>query len=67
LAGVASSPGVPVGTSIRELERRLIEATLQHFGGDRARTAATLGISQKTLYNRLREYSRNGALEGTAP
>lgn len=51
---------VPVGTSIRELERRLIVATLEHFDGDRGRTAATLGISQKTLYNRLKAYEKAG-------
>ncbi len=52
--------GVPVGTSIRELERRLILATLEHFDGDRGRTAETLGISQKTLYNRLKAYEQAG-------
>lgn len=51
---------VPVGTSIRELERRLIVATLEHYDGDRGRTAATLGISQKTLYNRLKTYEKAG-------
>lgn len=60
--GNGAGPGVPVGTSIRELERRLIVATLEHFNGDRTRTAATLGISQKTLYNRLKTYQEQGDL-----
>jgi DNA-binding NtrC family response regulator len=60
-AGSDSGAGVPVGTSIRELERRLILATLEHYEGDRARTAATLGISQKTLYNRLKAYQKQGS------
>lgn len=60
--GNGNGPGVPVGTSIRELERRLIVATLEHFNGDRTRTAATLGISQKTLYNRLKSYQDHGEL-----
>jgi two-component system, NtrC family, response regulator HydG len=60
-AGSDSGAGVPVGTSIRELERRLILATLDHYEGDRARTASTLGISQKTLYNRLKSYHKRGA------
>ena len=60
--GNGGGPGVPVGTSIRELERRLIVATLEHFNGDRTRTAATLGISQKTLYNRLKSYQDHGEL-----
>lgn len=55
-----SDSGVPVGTSIRELERRLILATLEHYDGDRGRTAETLGISQKTLYNRLKAYEQAG-------
>ncbi len=59
-SGNGNSAGVPVGTSIRELERRLILATLEHFNGDRTRTAATLGISQKTLYNRLKSYQDQG-------
>ena len=59
-AGNGAAAAVPVGTSISELERRLILATLAHFGGDRAQTAGTLGISQKTLYNRLKAYERDG-------
>jgi DNA-binding NtrC family response regulator len=39
-----------------EAERRLILATLRHFAGSMPQTAKTLGISLKTLYNRLREY-----------
>jgi two-component system, NtrC family, response regulator AtoC len=34
----------------------LILATLEHFEHQRERTAAALGISLKTLYNRLKEY-----------
>ncbi len=60
-AASGPQPGVPVGTTIKELEKRLILATLEHFHGDRARTAATLGISQKTLYNRLKAYERAGS------
>ena len=32
-------------------------ATLQHLGRHKEKTAATLGISLKTLYNRLKEYA----------
>ncbi len=49
---------LPVGTSIDDAERRLILATLDHFQGDKPRTAETLGISLKTLYNRLKQYSQ---------
>jgi two-component system response regulator AtoC len=37
-------------------ERRLVLASLDHFGGDKRRAAAALGVSLRTLYNRLREY-----------
>ena len=47
---------VPVGKSLREMEKELILATLDHFDGSRKRAAETLGICPKTLYNRLRSY-----------
>jgi DNA-binding NtrC family response regulator len=47
---------VPLGTSIREAERRLILSTLDQMDGNRTRTAKTLGISAKTLYTRLNSY-----------
>ena len=56
------SISVPIGASLAEAERALILATLDHFGHHKERTAAVLGISLKTLYNRLREYG-----EGAAP
>jgi len=45
-----------VGISIAEAERRLILATLQEMQGDKRQAAATLGMSLKTLYNRLNAY-----------
>ncbi|MDQ2696797.1 MAG: sigma-54 dependent transcriptional regulator [Pseudomonadota bacterium] len=45
-----------VGTSIEDAERRLIYATLEHFGGDKKQAAKALGVSLKTLYNRLNSY-----------
>ncbi len=47
---------LPIGTSIAEAERQLILATLKACGGSREKAAAKLGISPKTLYNRLRSY-----------
>jgi len=44
---------IQVGTSIEEVRRRLIAATLDASGGDKRKTAALLGISLKTLYNHL--------------
>jgi DNA-binding NtrC family response regulator len=34
----------------------LILSTLEHFDGDKNATASTLGVSLKTLYNRLKSY-----------
>ncbi|HET9952646.1 MAG TPA: sigma-54 dependent transcriptional regulator [Candidatus Eisenbacteria bacterium] len=48
-----------VGGSLDEAERRLILATLEQLGGDKKKAAETLGISLKTLYNRLHLYARN--------
>ena len=45
-----------VGTSIEEVERRLIMATLEAYGGNKRKTADILGVSLKTLYNRLNTY-----------
>lgn len=44
------------GTPLAEVERALILATLAHYQGQRAKTAQALGVSLKTLYNRLRQY-----------
>jgi len=48
----------PVGFPLKELERRMILATLEHCEDDKPRAAAALGISLKTLYNRLKRYRR---------
>jgi len=44
------------GMAIAEAERRLILATLDHCERDKKKAAGILGISLKTLYNRLNEY-----------
>lgn len=44
------------GTLLREMEKKLILATVEHFGGNRSNSAKALGISKKTLYNRLKKY-----------
>ena len=51
---------VRVGSPLADVERSLIFATLEHYGGHKERTAAALGVSLKTLYNRLKEYSSDG-------
>jgi len=47
---------VTVGTSLEAVQREVILATLRHFDGDKPRAADALGISLKTLYNRLELY-----------
>lgn len=49
-----------VGIPLPDAQRELILATLAHFGGDKRQTASTLGISLKTLYNRLDAYKHGG-------
>ena len=44
---------VPVGTSLAEVERRVLERTLDHFGGDKEAAARALGISSRTIYRKL--------------
>jgi DNA-binding NtrC family response regulator len=47
---------VRVGSTVAEVERTLTLATLQQCGGVKEKAAQMLGVSLKTLYNRLREY-----------
>ncbi|MGD1092312.1 MAG: sigma-54 dependent transcriptional regulator [Bryobacteraceae bacterium] len=52
---------VPVGYTIEQAERALIELTLQRTKNNKTRAAEILGISQKTLFNKLKEYGAQGA------
>jgi DNA-binding protein Fis len=47
---------VPVGLTLKEVERELICKTLEHTGGNRTKAAEVLGISRATLHNKLKEY-----------
>ncbi len=46
----------PVGTPLKVVEREMIERTLQLMGGDKARAAALLGITSRTIYRREAEW-----------
>jgi two-component system, NtrC family, response regulator AtoC len=64
------TPGVftvRVGSTIAEVERRLILATLREFQEDKPKSASVLGISLKTLYNRLNQYQTPEPGSGQAP
>ena len=52
---------VPVGMPLAAMERQAIYATLDLCEGNKRRCAETLGISLKTLYNRLSEYQSQSA------
>jgi two-component system, NtrC family, response regulator AtoC len=45
-----------IGTPLDVIEREVIVATLEHCRGHKRETAELLGVSLKTLYNRLNEY-----------
>lgn len=47
---------VQIGSKLADAEQQLICATLDHCGGNKTLTAEVLGVSLKTLYNRLNEY-----------
>jgi DNA-binding NtrC family response regulator len=49
---------IRVGSRIHDMERSLIEATLDYFKGNKRRAADALGCSLKTLYNKLNGYSQ---------
>lgn len=47
---------LPLGSPLAEAEQRLIYATLGYCNGNKTQTAEVLGVSLKTLYNRLNGY-----------
>lgn len=57
-AAPASGSGLQVqpGTPLADVEKQVILSTLEKFGDDKKRTAEALGVSVKTLYNKLKQY-----------
>ena len=51
---------LPYGLPLREIEKEYILSTLSRLQNNKARTAQALGISEKTLYNKLYRYSGRG-------
>jgi DNA-binding NtrC family response regulator len=58
------TPTVP-GATLAEVERHAIVSTLEHTGGSTSRAAEILGVSIRTVQNRLRQYRRQAL--GEAP
>jgi DNA-binding NtrC family response regulator len=54
----ASVVTVRVGATVDEAERMLILRTLESTGQNKTRAAEILGVSLKTLHNKLKEYGR---------
>jgi DNA-binding NtrC family response regulator len=62
----AASLRIPLGLPLDEVERQVILASLDRNGGNKARTAELLGISEKTLYNKLHRYAAEARLRAGA-
>ena len=64
-----SGPGIrlPFGTTMEAAEMALIRLTLSQTGNDRTRAAEILGISRKTIFNRLREQRETEKNQPDAP
>jgi DNA-binding NtrC family response regulator len=56
IAAIGGQGGNGAPGTLADAERRLIFASLDHFGGDKRKAAKALGVSLRTLYNRLNEY-----------
>jgi len=52
---------VPLGSTVADAEREMILATIDHCGGNKRKAADVLGISVKTVYNKLAEYGMTDA------
>ena len=52
---------VTVPSSMEEIERQAIEATLDYTEGDKSHAARALGIGRKTLYRKLEQYNGGGS------
>ena len=65
-SGEGRAINVPSGISLAEAERIIIRETLAAFGGNKSRTAETLGIGRKTLYQKIEEYGIGAETATTA-
>ena len=47
---------LPVGMTMDDAEREMIRTTLSHTAGNKTRAAKILGISLKTMHNKVKKY-----------
>jgi DNA-binding NtrC family response regulator len=61
-AEAAAEPALAIapGTTVDDAERQLIELTLRHTRDNKTRAAEILGISLKTLHNKLNRFRGRG-------
>lgn len=62
----ANAIRVGVGTTVEEAERQLILKTLESTHNNKTRAAEVLGISLKTLHNKLKEYGQSSPQQNEA-
>jgi two-component system response regulator AtoC len=64
--GAKSKKGreITAGMSISEMENKLIDMTLEYCSGNKESAAEMLGVSVKTLYNKLKARSDNPSVSG---
>jgi DNA-binding NtrC family response regulator len=61
----ANAVRLGVGTTVDEAERLLILKTLEATNNNKTRAAEILGISLKTLHNKLKEYGSQSGADGS--
>ena len=59
IAETANTITFVVGTPMHEIERRMLFKTLAYYDNNKAKTAQVLGITTKTIYNRLTSYQES--------
>jgi DNA-binding NtrC family response regulator len=55
-ASHGAAPGLHPGVTLQEAERQLLEKTLLATGGNRTKAAELMGVSLRTVRNKIREY-----------
>jgi DNA-binding NtrC family response regulator len=53
---------IPVGATMAEIEREVIMRSLIANSGNKTATADMLGISRRSIYNKLAEYTKKGLI-----
>ena len=56
LEEVKTGVTLPIGSSMEDAERSLITSTLEHTGGNKTQAAKILGVSLKTMHNKVKKY-----------